>query len=362
MKGPPLPLARRHIPELDGLRAVSVLIVISLHMHDTIWGWLSGELGVIIFFVLSGYLITTLALEEERQTGFLSLKAFYIRRACRIFPLYYLVLGVYCLLIFGLHLTPEKRQPLSHAMPYFLFYLQEIPNAFGPGKILPFYQSWSLGIEEKFYLIWPALAFVLLRGRNQLRLAVVVMLAIVFASTPYWGIGRAAICLVPYYPILVGCALAIWLHGDRAESRWDFFRARPIHYASVALVLVLHFSVHYWRSLTEVYPVAVAFFLATILAAPTPLGKLLATGPLVFVGQVSYGVYLVHMLCLNVVEKVFVPGSGRVAQAAAAYGAACVVSVGLSYMLARLVERPMIRRGRRWSAKYVSSKITTSTA
>src|SRR5258708_37250383 len=90
---------RRHIPELDGLRAVSVLIVISRHMHDAIWDWLAGELGVIIFFVLSGYLITKLALEEERRNGFLSLKAFYVRRACRFFPLHYVVLGCYCLLI-----------------------------------------------------------------------------------------------------------------------------------------------------------------------------------------------------------------------------------------------------------------------
>src|SRR5438094_377679 len=101
--------ALKYVPELDGLRALSALLVISYHMHDKVWGWLAGYLGVQVFFVLSGYLITTLALREEAERGALCLPAFYVRRACRIFPLYYLTLGTYCLLIFGLLPLPHKQ-------------------------------------------------------------------------------------------------------------------------------------------------------------------------------------------------------------------------------------------------------------
>src|SRR5262245_54772713 len=102
---------RKYLPELDGLRAISVLLVVSVHLHDfeSVWKWLAGWQGVTVFFVLSGYLITTLALREEGQTGALSLGAFYVRRSLRIFPLYFLTLAAYCILIFGLGLNPEKR-------------------------------------------------------------------------------------------------------------------------------------------------------------------------------------------------------------------------------------------------------------
>ena len=161
------------MPELDGLRAISVLLVVSVHLHDfeTVWKWLAGWQGVTVFFVLSGYLITTLSLREERAArgaAFVAGRAFYARRSLRIFPLYYLTLAAYCGLIFGLGLNPEKRFLLSGAMPYYLLYFQEVPFFYGltgeSGIVqhanIPFYQSWSLGIEEKFYLVWPVLAFV----------------------------------------------------------------------------------------------------------------------------------------------------------------------------------------------------------
>ncbi len=161
-------LGRKYFSELDGLRALSVLLVINVHLYDSQrnWWWVSGYRGVTIFFVLSGYLITTLALREEGQQGCLSLAAFYVRRCFRIFPLYYVTLALYCLLIYGVSISPHLREPLWDALPYYLLYLQEIP--FCLWKILSerdlvFAQSWTLGAEEKFYLLWPLLAFVVWR-------------------------------------------------------------------------------------------------------------------------------------------------------------------------------------------------------
>src|SRR3982751_4837898 len=89
--------ARKYVPELDGVRALSVIGVIGSHMAvNSGWHWLSGGLGVYVFFVLSGYLITHLAPGAERAVGDLSYKAFYVRRTLRIFPLYYVAVPVYC--------------------------------------------------------------------------------------------------------------------------------------------------------------------------------------------------------------------------------------------------------------------------
>ena len=93
-------------------------MVVTVHMKDRVWGWLAGGLGVTIFFVLSGYLITRLALAEERDRASLNKRAFFVRRALRLFPLYYAVLAVYCALILGLGISPEKRGPFASSLPY----------------------------------------------------------------------------------------------------------------------------------------------------------------------------------------------------------------------------------------------------
>src|SRR5206468_1693138 len=110
-------------------------------------GWANGRLGVAVFFVLSGYLITTLLLREKDRKGRVSLTSFYQRRAFRILPLYYFVLllyvGLYIVIGFG-----DRAADLRHSLPWFLTYM----NDFRPGVLhgsTPYQQSWSLGVEEK---------------------------------------------------------------------------------------------------------------------------------------------------------------------------------------------------------------------
>ena len=175
----------RHFPALDGLRALSVGLVYFFHAAPHRTGFLSGWEGVTIFFLLSGFLITTLLLREHEDTGRISLAAFYIRRVFRIFPLYFFVLGVHYLLIVGMGIGGHAAQ-LSKAMPYYLTYMSEWA-ADPPGT--PFHQSWTLGIEEKYYFVWPLLIGLLLRGPLRTRLAVVVTLVLVPFLT--LQIGRA---------------------------------------------------------------------------------------------------------------------------------------------------------------------------
>lgn len=365
-------LSRKYLPELDGLRAISVLLVVTVHLHDfeAVWKWLAGWQGVTVFFVLSGYLITTLSLREEGQRGTLSLAAFYVRRSLRIFPLYYLTLAAYCLLIFGLGLNPEKRFLLTGAMPYYLLYFQEVPFFFGlPNEMgtiqhanIPFYQSWSLGIEEKFYLVWPLLAFVLWRGRAALRLSGTAALVLAFALVPpLFALAKseqAAALLYPYYPILAGCLLAVLLHDKVWFERLRCLGRRAWTVALLALFVALHLARPQLADdellsylCDTAYALAVAGFLAAILLGEGRVQRALRWEPLVFVGKLSYGIYLVHILCLNVAQTLFPPHTGNVAVSLGAYLLTCILSIGVAWLLAAAVEKPFIEIGRRWSKR-----------
>ena len=356
--------SRGRLAELDGLRAISVLLVITVHMHDRIWSWLNGWQGVTIFFVLSGYLITTLALREEDRTGGISLKAFYIRRVMRLFPLYYIVLGIYCVLIFGIGMNPEKRAMLAGALPYYLTYLQEVPYIYGvqgESANLPFFQSWSLGIEEKFYLVWPLLAFVALAGAKRLRISTAVLLVVIFAAIP-GGRGWGAL-LHPYYHILVGCLLGLLLHDAKCRARIESaLSSRSARVAVVMSFLAVHFAQPHLRGAVAVvagiaYTLVAGALVALVIVHDGRLRKLLQLRVLAFLGTLSYGIYLVHVLALNAAEKVFRPGSDQWLISLAALLTAGLISIAMAYALHVTIEQRMIDLGRRWSQRFIRPRV-----
>jgi peptidoglycan/LPS O-acetylase OafA/YrhL len=356
--------ARPHVPELDGVRAVCILGVLTSHLSDQhVWHWLSGGLGVNVFFVLSGYLITMLALREERANGRLSLSAFYVRRTLRIFPLYYLAVLVYCALMFGTNWGSALYANFVKALPYYLGYMQEIPYAFdviGADRPSPFGHSWSLGIEEKYYLVWPVLAFGLWAWQPVLRLHGTVVLLVVFAATqsvgrlsPEIAAWRPEIWLYPYSHILWGCLLAVLLEDERWFRRLRWL-GTPIGTA-VCVVVFVATQLAYGplcesvREVVILHAVASTALLGSILTGDGPVQGLLRTRPAVFVGRVSYGMYLFHGLGISAAQKVFHPGTGHLAVSLLAFVTASLVTMLVAYVLAVLVERPCIRLGRRWS-------------
>jgi peptidoglycan/LPS O-acetylase OafA/YrhL len=334
----------RYLPELDGLRALAVLQVISTHAGVVALARLNGYLGVTLFFVLSGFLITSIALAEESKNGSVSLTSFYIRRTFRIFPAYYFVLLVYCVLIFGLNVSPEKQVPLRQALPYYLVYLQELPfwGALGMHlSSLPFFQSWSLGIEEKFYLAWPVVCFILLRRRPKLRIPATLLLVALCALNPLTR---------PYIPILFGCALALGFQIplfrqaiERAEP-WGIW---------VAASLLLVFQLLILPSWKQDYSNSIyagglfAVFLAFLVAGSNPLRRILAFSPLVFVGKVSYGIYLVHLLCIGLVrDKLHLTNTSLL------FLVSAVISIAVSTVLYFAFEQPLTALGRNLSRRW----------
>lgn len=357
----------KHFAALDGLRAVSILLVLAFHANSAQWTALNGWLGVTIFFVISGYLITTLCLREEERRGRVSLAAFYIRRACRILPLYYVVLLAYVVVAIGLNVH-HQRERLVDAMPYYASYLNDF-TPFAPAGT-PFQQSWSLGVEEKFYLVWPAVAFALLAFQVRSRFVVAASLALLALLVRPLGAGW----YVPYADIMVGCLLAVALHQRSVFERLRTL-ARPL-WAAGALTALVAAHVLAKRLPVEdslVYPLLVAFCMVPIVAGETPWTRLLRTRPMVFIGERAYGIYLVHLLCLSVVvavaRRVF-PGVSvdAVGGASGATASTSIVIFALETLAAlvvadilrRTVELPFIRLGRRWSASVLARRETVA--
>jgi peptidoglycan/LPS O-acetylase OafA/YrhL len=341
-----------------------LVITAHLYSHKEWWTWLAGDRGVSVFFVLSGFLITTLALREEQSEGRLSLTAFYVRRCCRLFPLYYLILGFYCLMLLGLGRgTEDQCGALAEALPWNLVYCQEIPFfrlLVLDQRDLPFFQSWSLGIEEKFYLVWPLLAFVWWRGRYTWRVRGTVILAGSVAIVSAWlaGLGPQerviGRCLHSFYPILIGCLAALGMHDrsgfERLRNTTLWGKGMP----GLFLFLTVHFATP-WpdgrlrEGIDLLYPLATTAILVPLLTGEGPAARLLRWQALLFVGRLSYGVYLLHLLALGITYRLLPAGFRLPAMSVVAFVLAAAFSIAGAWVLSVTVEIPCIRLGRRWS-------------
>jgi peptidoglycan/LPS O-acetylase OafA/YrhL len=294
------------LAQLDGLRGISILMVLTAHVFAPAWKNMRGDYGVTVFFVLSGFLITRLLLQEERDTGEISLPAFYVRRAFRLFPVYYLILAVYCVLILGMGIYPEARQKFAYALPWYLIYFQEIPFFSQPEAPPPFYQSWSLGIEEKFYMIWPFVAFRLLRNRNA-RMALAAGAAVFFSSA---RLVHQARYIFPYAAICVGCLFALLYDEPGIRSRlesWVSSWRAPLVFLSWP---ILHLVIA-WRSLPFAlrlfadlaYPLSIALVILVTLCS-VRFASVFSVAPLTLLGRYSYCMYLIHVLVRRAAERI----------------------------------------------------------
>lgn len=295
---------------LDGLRAIAVLLVAGFHFAYP--GFHGGFLGVDIFFVLSGFLITRLLLDEHAATATLRLGRFYGRRALRLLPAFILLLAV-C----GAFVPPMwVVAAISYVGNWFLA-LHRLP-------VSPISHTWSLAIEEQFYLVWPLLLLAMLRARMSRERIAMVAIALAGASL----LQKVVLCIDHdpgtwmriYFAtdtradaLLIGCAFA--LLSPRIPGAVAAVAAVVLGYFVVsARIGDLDLFRHGGLTLVAISTAIIVTWL--VARAETPV---LEARPLVALGKISYGIYLWH----HPVMWLAVPGAAKlplsIAAAAASY-------------------------------------------
>jgi peptidoglycan/LPS O-acetylase OafA/YrhL len=332
---------RGYHPGLDGVRGVALLLVLGQHAPSR--PLIDGFVGVTVFFCLSGFLITTL-LVRELETGAIDLRAFYRRRAARLCPALVTVVAVtIAVLLIG-------RQDLSVGQIFApagaaLTYTTSLFDGTGhPFAIDHFNYTWSLSVEEQFYLLWPfALLWGLRRSSRLFAALTVSLIGITLALDLYLGLSREVKYDPHEYfgsdtnalPILVGSLLAIVVHNDWLARTVRYLA--PCGLPAVALLPVLAYRNDTYRC-SLVIVAGTGLTLVTLIGVMTPprsaVGSLLGSGPMRWLGERSYSIYLWNILAriamLNLLGHTIV---GDIAWIA--------MFVVLSEASFRFVERPL---------------------
>lgn len=178
-------LSRKHYPALDGLRGIAIILVILYHNFNFIEYFNYGWLGVDLFFVLSGFLITDILLDTLDKRYYF--RSFYIRRILRIFPLYYLVLVLFIFIFPLFRDFPLDTTYYGENQWWFWAYLQNWLFIRKPeGDSLALFHFWSLAVEEQFYLVWPLLLFVIRKPKRVFLVSFLLLVAVIVVRVFIW--------------------------------------------------------------------------------------------------------------------------------------------------------------------------------
>ncbi len=381
-----------YLPGLDGMRAIAVVAVMVYHASSS---WLAGGfLGVEVFFVISGYLITLLLMAEREQSGRVDLVGFWVRRARRLLPALFVMLFLLLsyTMVFRSAELGNLRGDLVSALLYGANWYQIwVGQGYtSVNDFVPLRHLWSLAVEEQFYLVWPLAMMLMLRRGGTRRLAmtarwlIIAALAVTIATallfqggrvidcqtTPgaYWTIGERCIAKSDFLylstitrssGLLLGAAFAM-LWRPRAIMRGPLRdRARMLDVAALIGVIILGLQMWFVHVSTPSGPDALlfrgGFFLtgiATLLVIAavthryTLTSQVLAVRPLLWVGTRSYGLYLYHWPIYQIIREV--AGNSLTLPE---FVVAMVLTGVITELSYRLVETPIRRREfmARWS-------------
>ena len=344
-------LATTHFLSLDGLRTLAILPVVWHHSTPRpLEGVLGrGPLGVDLFFAISGFLITTLLLREQRSSGRISLGKFYARRSLRIFPLYYVVLALYT--AWALWLEPSAvRSHFFQSLPAYATYTTNWLVDFSVPHAVLFSFSWSLATEEQFYLVWPGI--MKLARRWWWPVAFMLVLLVVDQSADFGYLSRILdwrglpfrILASVAAPICLGALLAYGLHYARSfrvlHALLGHRLGAPLALAALAVLIA-------WNAapLLAIHLAMAGLVGSTCVRSDHGLRMLTDAAPLRSVGNVSYGMYLFHVSVIGLVKRVL-PEDFR--HASVVFLLALALTLILSHASYRFLEKPFLGLRRRF--------------
>jgi peptidoglycan/LPS O-acetylase OafA/YrhL len=346
------------IPALDGIRALSVLMVILAHLGVP---GASGPHGVMAFFVLSGFLITWLLLKENDKTGAVSLRNFYMRRALRIFPAFYVFWIIYIVLAILIQGRHEWGQYIAA-----FFYLTNYYGAIVVPEHMAMTHTWSLGVEEQFYLLWPGL---FIHFKDDLRRLTRILSSIIVAIWIYrlilytqhyanhnW-LFSAFDCRADH--LAIGCLTAVLIKRRAASKIFAVLTANAA--APLFTLAALAGSMYLWFLYEDRYQFMVGFMLDPVLLAilmvqwiatsDTTPWQWLNSAPVRYLGRTSYSAYLYHWLVDNAIITRFAGWPLGLKVLTAVAGTSLLASG--SYFL---VERPFLEIKKRFEYANASRK------
>jgi peptidoglycan/LPS O-acetylase OafA/YrhL len=338
---------------LDGLRTVAIAFVVLFHLHVPLFS--GGFIGVNIFFALSGYLITCILLRESTTTGRISLGRFWLRRMIRLYPTLLVVVVVVVCLWGAISLYSSSNVDAWTDALLALSYSGNIARWIWHRSMGPLAQTWSLAMEEQFYLVWPPLLALLLAGR--VRRAILVSglgVAITASAVLGWLLYRVPgggatpdIYFSPILnvaPLLSGALLAVLCQSPRVTARLAARLGTVFTLIGLGALVAIEVSLtSNWTKQSAVVGVvlplvgvASTLLIAGLAHRRTPVARVLALGALAWFGRNgSYGLYLWHVMVIALVLPL-VPGPLGVV---AAIGISVAVAIGSHYAIERPMER-----------------------
>jgi peptidoglycan/LPS O-acetylase OafA/YrhL len=346
----------RHIPSLDGLRAVSFLLVFVSHIGFE--QYVPGGFGVTIFFFLSGFLITTLLRAEFEKNAVISIRHFWLRRVLRILPPFYLVLASALLISWAVDPPGTLSPPAvtAQALQYTNYWV--IKHGF-EGQPSGTGVYWSLAVEEHFYLLFPWLFIALqklkLSGRHQAVTlwgfcALVLLWRLVLVFVYHAPVERTYLASdTRVDSILFGCALAVWNNPVLDEIPLNERRWKYVYVPLAALLLgccllvrgdnfreTLRYSIQ-GAALTVLFIAAIRYHRWALFAW-------LNARMMVYIGLLSYSLYLLHLAVIFGVERVL-PNTGYLVQGAVSLA----IVMSLAWLIYVTIEKPCARLRRKLS-------------
>lgn len=317
-----------YFPGLNGLRFIAAFLVLIHHNEhikqrfqmpnfwDVPFIEVIGKLGVILFFVLSGFLITYLLLKEEETAGTIAVKKFYIRRVLRIWPLYYFLLALGFFVFPYLNFTqfPNNYNNLfsAHSSNLILF-LFLMPNvAYILNGAIPFIsQMWSVGVEEQFYFQWPLL---MKRNKNKEKLLFSIILFYIgikfgcFALNKYFLSSNGLKIFLSFWEIFnidcmaIGGLFALY-YFRRDHKILNFFYSKFTQWiVLLSLIILIAFGIHIPYIHFEFYAILFGVLILNLATNPNVILKL-EYKPLDYLGKISYGIYMLHPFAIFVSIK-----------------------------------------------------------